>query len=184
MNRLLLLTFLLQRVWLAFGAKICPLCGDATKFPKRWDYIVETNPVKTCNTVYFEAAFLSPEDEDCAPLVEKYGATCCDDEEPDPIYIPPTSAPNWIGEPGDEPECAICGTNKYPCNPETHIQARYIGTMTCEQFYEHGLNGRIPSFMCVPLQNYAFSVCGCGECKPNPAPVSSPVSTPTNPGPP
>ena len=55
----------------------------------------------------------------------------------------------------NEPECPICGTYEYPGNPDEYIQARYVGEFSCGQFYDRGLHGLIPAFMCGPLQNFA-----------------------------
>ena len=146
---------------------MCALCGNPSKFPRRWDYILEINPVQTCNSVFFYLGKLSPDDKDCEPMVEKYGSKCCDAEEPDPIDLPPTPPPIYEGGYGDEPECRICGTAEYPGKPNGFIVARYVGEYTCGQLYDRGLNGQIPGFMCGPLQDFAHPVCGCGEHNPS-----------------
>lgn len=180
LRTLLLVLFLGCSSYLASANQICPLCGDPSKFPKRWDYILEINPVTTCQDVFFYLGSKTPDHKDCQPMVEKYGSKCCDAKEPDPIDLPPTPPPVYDGGAGDEPECKICGNDEYPGKPSAFIVARYVGEYTCGQLYDRGLNGLIPGFMCTPLQDFAYPVCGCGEYNPNKNPVPAPVAAPTD----
>ena len=178
----------------ARAGNICPLCGDIYSYPKRWDFVVDTNTGKNCRAVYFEAAAVPPGHESCSEYQEKYKAVCCDDQIPDGWNGSPTPAPE--PETGTEPECLICGTNEYPGIPNTIITARYVGTYSCGTLFHRGKNGFIPGFMCAPLQNYAYQVCGCGEHNPackedvrkcydgndtDPSPITSKVPAPTKP---
>ena len=86
----------------------------------------------------------------------------------------------------------ICFFREFPGLPNAVFSARYVGTFSCGEFYDRGLNGWIPSFMCAPLQAYAESICGCGyfnpkcmadskDCWENASPSVNPThSLPTN----
>ena len=162
----------------ARAASICPLCGDVYSYPKRWDFVVDTNTGKNCRTLYFEAAGISPGHESCPEYQEKYKAVCCDDEIPDGWNSSPTPAPEpETPETGTEPECLICRTNEYPGIPNTIINARYVGTYSCGTLFHRGKNGLVPGFMCAPLQDFSYEKCGCGEFNPD-SPVASPPTDP------
>eukprot|EP00980_Cylindrotheca_fusiformis_P005137 scaffold1088_cov90-Cylindrotheca_fusiformis.AAC.2 len=172
----------------------CSLCESVQDVPKRLDYILEVSPsVVRCADAWINMGLLDIHDSKCTILQNEYREKCCGEEEPAPMYSPPTSSP----PPGDsnvgtEPFCRICGDDKYPGSPDTHIVARYVGSATCGQLYHRGRQGTIPGFMCGPLQDFAYGVCQCanGSTLPNnnggggpspttPAPTPDPTPAPT-----
>jgi len=74
--------------------------------------------------------------------------------------------PPYEGQIGDAPDCPICRTKEYPGKPNQFIIARYVGEFTCAQLFQRGYHGMIPKTMCGPLQDFAYSVCGCGIYNP------------------
>lgn len=189
MSQSVLLTGLIGFVLFTVAESVCPLCETPAHLPKRWNYRLADG--RTCKDVYLDLGSLNPNHPECQPTKDLYEEICCGDEEPDPIW-PPTQAPTL--QEGSEPVCHICGTEEYPGIPNAGIHARYIGTFSCAEFFARGRNGRIPWFMCGPLQDYAYDVCGCGEYNPDciadptkcwgydgspiPAPVPNPVPNP------
>ena len=189
------LTSLIAFVLFTVAESVCPLCETPAHLPKRWNFAVGDG--RTCKDVYLDLGSLTPNHPECQPQKDLYQEMCCGDDEPDPVF-PPSPAPTPQG--GSEPVCNICGTEEYPGIPNAGIHARYVGTYSCAEFYARGRSGLIPWFMCGPLQDYAYSICGCGEfnpdCKadptkcwgyeevptsPVPAPVPAPVPSPTQP---
>jgi hypothetical protein len=174
------------------SAEICPLCETLGDFPKRWGFQLKDG--RTCQAVYSALLSLDGDSSQCQAEKQVAQELCCGEAEPDPFDLPPGSAPVYSGPSGDEPNCPICGTMEYPGLPNVVIQARYVGQYSCGQFFDRGMHGMTPSFMCGPLQNYAEERCGCGdfhpECKAdstqcwrnNPAPQAAPQTAP-NPSP-
>lgn len=162
MSRVLLsLTFLLHLSFASAGR--CGICGPLSEYPKRWNHMLESDPPTFCWNVYFDLAKLDESNEECNSTREKYGSACCDEEDPDPINGFPTPSPTEDKTYG---ECRLCGTEEVPGIPDTFFSLRYHGSYSCEQFHKQGLKGKIPDFLCAPLQSYAYKVCGCGEYNP------------------
>jgi len=74
--------------------------------------------------------------------------------------------PPYEGPVGNAPDCPICRTKEYPGKPNQFIIARYVGEFSCAQLFMRGYHGLISKTMCGPLQDYAYSVCGCGIYNP------------------
>ena len=73
--------------------------------------------------------------------------------------------------------------------PHFTFSTRYLGTYSCGGYYERGLHGLIPAYLCGPLQKYAEEHCGCGgynpDCISDPSKCFTPsehTSTATQPG--
>ena len=147
------------------SANFCPLCENYAQLPKNLDFPLDCNQAYTCLNLYVDLASIDENDSKCLESKTLHQATCCDEEEP-AQQCPPSSAPQYDGPIGDEPECPICGTLEYPGIPNELIIARYVGEYTCDQLYHRGLNGLTPAFICGALQDFAESVCGCGEFNP------------------
>jgi len=49
----------------------------------------------------------------------------------------------------------------YPEVPRYIFSTRYLGTYSCAEYYDRGLHGLIPAYLCGPLQDYAEEHCGC-----------------------
>lgn len=204
LNLLIAFFFLCNTLKSCEAGLICPLCGSVYNIPTRWDFPVDTSviPWKTCKDIYFETGTMNDDNPACSIVQAKYQSVCCDAELPDGWEVPPTPAPkpNPNEPQGNDPECLICGTQEYPGKPNTFIVARYVGEYTCGALYSRGKDNLIPGFMCAPLQDYAYEICGCGEfnpaCKedksrcyggnddgngPNPSPIvpKQPVAAPT-----
>jgi hypothetical protein len=158
-------------------SELCPLCETAADMPKRWGFKLQDG--RTCRDVYLALAALDVQHSECEAGKREAQALCCQYDEPEPFYFPPSASPVYSGQVGAEPDCPICGTMEYPGKPNEFIIARYVGEFTCAQLYDRGLNGMIPSFMCGPLQDFTESACGCGQFNPNnnnnpPAPQATP----------
>lgn len=94
----------------------------------------------------------------------QYQSVCCDAEDPPAFDLDPTNSPTM--EKGDEPECKLCGDDTFPSQPNNWVNARYVGSYSCSQLYHRGKAGKIPGFMCGPLQLKADELCGCGDSAP------------------
>ena len=143
----------------------CPLCSSAATLPTRLSYQVDST--QTCLDVYLAMGKLNSTDPQCINQQTSYRDACCNATLSASFTPHPSSAPVYTGTVGDQPNCPICGTLEYPGIPSGYIVARYVGDYSCAQLYDRGLHGLIPNFMCVPLQNYAEKVCGCGVYNPN-----------------
>lgn len=146
------------------SAQICPLCETPADFPKRWGFQLQDG--RTCQAVYSALLSLDGNGSECQAGKQVAQELCCGEDEPEPFDLSPAARPVYGGPFGDEPDCPICGTREYPGIPDEIIQARYVGMFTCAQFFDRGLNGMTPSFMCGPLQIYAEEKCGCGHYNP------------------
>lgn len=51
--------------------------------------------------------------------------------------------------------------------PHFAFSTRYLGTFSCAEYYERGLHGLVPAYLCGPLQKYAEEHCGCGGYNPD-----------------
>jgi len=100
----------------------------------------------------------------------KYRRKCCNARiQLDPAASEDTVTPEmppYEGLVGDEPNCPICRTPEYPGKPDEIIMARYVGVYSCGQLFQMGYHGMISRTMCGPLQDFAYSVCGCGIYNP------------------
>jgi hypothetical protein len=76
------------------------------------------------------------------------------------------SLPAYVGPIGTNPDCPICGSAEYPGNPRQLVVARYVGAYTCDQLFTRGFHGMTPGYMCGPLQDFSYMVCGCGQYNP------------------
>ena len=147
------------------------LCGESmAEVPKRFDCIVRIRNNNgrrsyiTCQDLYWNR-----NDMYSNTMLLQYRNTCCDNTEPKPndpntcLNIEEDEGGSGGGdEKGTEPVCHLCGSSqKFPSKPNVYINARYIGSYTCEQLYYRGKNQLIPGFLCTPLQHYAYTVCGC-----------------------
>lgn len=61
---------------------------------------------------------------------------------------------------GPHKVCDICNGG-YPGNEAMVIHFLYLGAGTCVQYYKFGMEGRIPSHLCSPVQFYSEKVCDC-----------------------
>jgi hypothetical protein len=161
--------------------ELCPLCSSVTVLPINLGYVLDPNqnPPYKCYDAWYDLAQLVTTDAQCAPLQDQYRALCCTNSAAPP-NTPSNPNPPAFSESGDQPMCRICKDDDYPGNPQHVITARYVGTYNCGSLYNRGRNGLIPGFMCGPLQDFAHSVCQCGE----EAQANPPVPVPVQPNPP
>eukprot|EP00980_Cylindrotheca_fusiformis_P002675 scaffold624_cov150-Cylindrotheca_fusiformis.AAC.8 len=150
---------------LVVDAAPCFLCQDHKQMPRRKDCILDPDTGLTCFHLYTELLF-SDNWGECVKNRTAYQDACCGDDTESICYTGPTAAPVYHGETGDEPTCKICGTDEYPGKPEHVFSTRYVGTYSCGEYYDRGLHGLIPGYLCGPLQDYASEACGCGEHNP------------------
>lgn len=138
------------------AASVCALCGVPGVYPTNMDLVVADG--RTCLDVYIDLTPMNPNSQQCRNQQNLYKDKCCSGS------VGGGSGGNngnragsscYRGPTGNEPECPICGTYEYPGKPNEYIQARYVGEYSCGQFYDRGLHGLIPNFMCGPLQNFA-----------------------------
>jgi hypothetical protein len=178
----------------------CSLCDNAGIIPKRLGFYVE--PGRRCQDVFAVMGGYAANSAICIDEQQRFREPCCGDAEPEPM-VAPTGPPAYSGPTGDEDLCQICqNTDEYPGIPLAGINARYVGTYSCKQLFDRGRAGLIPTFMCNPLTDYAYAVCGCGQYNPNcqadptkcwgynantptptPRPTSPPVAAPATPAP-
>lgn len=142
--------------------QFCPLCATQADLPARWDYRLSDG--RTCRDVYLYLAGISPSNAMCQTTKNMAQQPCCSAAAPGGNASP--TPPAYSGPVGNEPVCPICRTMEYPGNPQAFLVARYVGEFTCHQLYGRGLNGMIPNYMCGPLQDFAKTVCGCGQFNP------------------
>eukprot|EP00934_Nitzschia_sp_Nitz4_P005157 Nitzschia sp. Nitz4//scaffold68_size99682//14636//15486//NITZ4_004553-RA/size99682-snap-gene-0.0-mRNA-1//1//CDS//3329556560//5147//frame0 len=161
----IILSLALSLLDLVSGQSMCPLCASFAETPTRWTYTFSDG--RTCTDIYMELSTVLASDDYCQEQKDIAQAICCGDADV------PTPAPVYSGGTGSEPECPICGTDEYPGIPNSYLVIRYVGSYTCGQLYERGLHGLIPEFMCGPVQDYAYSICGCGQY--NPACIEDPT---------
>jgi hypothetical protein len=156
-------------------------CGKPAQLPvsDRYDCIVEKDT--SCLTLFLDLAALS-ESKYTKTMIKDHRDNCCDDSiEPscddNPLQGNPVQGEEGLKDEEDQGDfafCRICGNNEIKDNrdekpglPDVVISARYVGTKTCMEFYYMGVNKDIPTFMCGPMQGYAFEACGCGEFNPD-----------------
>lgn len=154
----------------------CMLCQEKSKLPAWPDHVLPDG--KTCLTKYVNLGKYKPTDDICLKQIKAYADICCNRNViPPPTSTPPPTPPKWTGGTGTYPPCYICGKgNPYPGKPSAAIKAIYVGFYTCGQLYYMGINGLIQELMCKPLQDFAFTVCGCPT-----TPASSPTKVPSTP---
>lgn len=71
--------------------------------------------------------------------------------------------PSDVQVTGDQPVCNIClEDDQVPLIPAGFVVIRYVGSFSCLDLYYHGLEGKIDDYMCGPVQDYVYDVCGCG----------------------
>jgi hypothetical protein len=165
----------------------CPLCGNSPGIvPEHLDHFVE--PDLICSKVWIDSGInFVVNSPGCDEVRAKYGTICCNKEKPVVIYPSPAPPPGDSGT-GTEPPCRICNKNGsdkngfYPGKPNEFIVARYVGEFNCHTLYDRGNSGLIPGFMCGPLQDYAWIVCGCEYGVATPPGVTDKI-TPANPAP-
>lgn len=152
-------------------------CGSPARLPVagRYDCIVEDDPLTTCGVLFFSLAAFSSSNSYTNRMIQKHRATCCDaSKQPVCLDNPAVVAVEEKDEEdkGDEKYCRVCGNNdlvpdEFPGLPDVTISARYVGDLkSCRELYYMGINKEIATFMCGPLQDYAYEVCGCGEFHP------------------
>ena len=91
---------------------------------------------------------------------------CCGSSVPDSCQSSSNSftKPSEVQVTGDEPVCNLClEDDQVPLIPAAFVVIRYVGSFTCLDLYYHGLQGNIDDYMCGPVQDYAYDVCGCGQ---------------------
>ena len=66
---------------------------------------------------------------------------------------------------GDYEQCYICDYTPYlyPGNPQNAMQVRYLGDYSCSELFTIGLQGKIPNYLCLPMQadDLLQETCGC-----------------------
>jgi hypothetical protein len=62
---------------------------------------------------------------------------------------------------GPYKRCNICETGGVWTKNNQVMNMLYIGPGTCKTYYSMGLQGRIPSHLCDPLQFFVRDICGC-----------------------
>jgi hypothetical protein len=139
-------------------------------WPFFFDCMVEEDPPASCGRLFSE--FVSS-DSDTQQMMERHRTNCCGDSGKRKCLTKPLLIEEKDEEDkGDEGFCGICGNTEYnpdafPGTPGAAISARYVtARSTCEELYWMGVNRDIDDYMCGPLQDYAFDVCGCKELQP------------------
>jgi len=88
---------------------------------------------------------------------------CCGDSVPSSCQHEENSSGRFSEDNvGTFPICNICGKDGYPGIPSEYVLIRYVGGFSCHDLYFRGLSGQIDDYMCGPVQDYVFSICGCG----------------------
>ena len=151
----------------SYTGPMCCLCsGCSNPLTSRADLFVNSQGV-TCTTLAL--AMANPNNDStagnaqCTQLQTLFRSMCCDASFTPPI-IPQqaTKPPKVKMTRGNQPTCHICADGSYPGKPYTLTASLFIpGTPTCRELYWMGRKGNIPARMCMPLQEFMQTPCGC-----------------------
>ena len=102
---------------------------------------------------------------------QEYVSSCCcqdDGSIPEECEVGGTNEQatyTEIEKTGDYEQCYICDYTPYlyPGNPRNSMQVRYLGDYSCSELYTIGLQGKIPNYLCLPMQadDLLQETCGC-----------------------
>lgn len=115
---------------------------------------------KNCATLAVDLASVDQDDALCKRLVNENRSRCCSSDDMAPIVQLPVIEPNYSIT-GIFNVCELCWNSKKPFNRNMVINMLYIGIGSCDQYYQYGQTGWIPTYLCSALQSFAFEPCGC-----------------------
>ncbi len=96
-------------------------------------------------------------DDFCTRVRNKFQLQCCGER-----ILPPAKTIQYIGP---YKSCDICNGKGIPLKRSMVMHFLYLGVGTCPQYYEFGLQGKIPNHLCSVVQYYSGRTCDCGTIK-------------------
>ena len=141
---------------------LCHLCGEGVSLA--WPLATVRSDGATCNDMALHLAMLTPGSSTCRSLQSEYRFKCClAPTKPAAVKVTPTPAPVVAGiGSGPHPICNICANRNIPGDKAMVINMLYLWEGTCMSYYEDGLKGRIPEYLCETLQFFGKEPCSCG----------------------
>ena len=125
-------------------SETCQLCDNNTPTD-------EKNPA--CAQVSVLTSDLSEHTDLCKRIKSNFRYCCF------PTPITPPQVPKYKYT-GPNKVCDIC-RGKYPGNEGMVIHFLYMGKGTCVQYYQFGMEGKIPNHLCSAVQFYSGKTCNC-----------------------